>query len=283
MISRRYILKQLGEEENTAYTILERYRAELVDGQPSLVVPKVLEQMPGINLVKLSKLPGFKPMDIRQHFGDDSHYSSQDYELILSAFQKLRSTIPMVETSFASDYDLNLEGQLHFIANQVNHPRVQNAPFLMQLGNLEEKIVKSQGVVDQLKSFVAHRDANVSNITIHETQLRGKQVQMIDWQTIGPAKIGYDEARFALTLSLNPSQQELLTNTFFSNINDSNIELYFWRTLAIRAFRGLCAVQTGFYDYGIFKAFNTDQDRLQFRERLIISIYSSLTKSLNNI
>lgn len=273
-----------SEKERANYTIIEKFRAHFEQKNiyfSKLVHAKVTDQKGGTLYLGISKIPSFHSYDISEHFGD---FKLQNLEVnlgtYLDALEEIARTIP-VETF--SDYDEEeFAGVLMFL-NQ-SYPLLQKD--LENLVSLEELVAlfeKSQESVQKLSRVVQHKDANPSNwraISHNDKTV----IAMVDLETLGLARRGWDEGRMYTLLGLDSKKQELFLNLIStrSTFNNADKQTYFWRVVLFRTIREMLLLNSEKYRESL-ESYNGKNPHENIKERIMNSLKNTAQRAVKEL
>jgi hypothetical protein len=151
-------------------------------------------------------LPHFLAYDITQHFGTFNFGDPQStMEQYVYALDSIANVIPADEFGNHEDEE-GLDGVLSYMASKRTIIEDEIGEAFQEVVNL---LSKTQEVIEDLPKVTQHKDANPSNWRLLE--MNGKTfIEMIDLETLGPARRGWDEGRMYTLTCLDPEKQGAL-------------------------------------------------------------------------
>lgn len=285
------VLKNLGPKEVSTLSVLEQHRTELEQefvfphylGQISLeehlALSNIFPDLPTAMHV-LSRVDGIKPVGINEHFGQGIKYNSADFQQFFRGFDHLRKTFAGDGhnfQSFSGGWERFVEDSRIMIDNKtaLNHDK------------LVSTLQKASLISSDLPNMVAHRDPSWGNIAIVLSDGQ-RRVGMIDFETMGLQKPGYDEGRMMTHLSLNPRKQKEFEDTYLQYVAENPgypeqaLLASFYMTAATRAYREMgLLLNGGHYCAKISHTYGPDYDDGQINTRKA-EFYQNLTHALED-
>ncbi len=239
------ITKILTENEEKAYEYLALHIHLLSSEDLKIIVPSLLTYNPKSRLATLEYLGQFPDLNPFEAFGAWEGYTETYLRGKNKAFQLMRTMLPIKGVYDCSDYEGIDNGailSLRFIKADMksNVPRYLN-PYWRKICDLAEA---SQKTIATLKQYPSHRDPNPNNYHI---SVPDASLMIVDWETFGLARAGYEEGRQLSYLALNQSTQDMYTKLVKVILSERSW-MYFWRTACMRAFREASFFERGHYD-----------------------------------
>lgn len=273
-----FIYKPKGAKELRNYSILNKYREDLANRgvyYPVLVKNKGLTDKKGNEYIALITLPFFDRYNIAQRFGrfelGDHRFA---FSCLLGAFDAFEKVLPTNLFSTEADEE-ELAGVLDMIKTE--YSKIEN--FFREKG-IESSCVfdlisKSQRFIEGLPRVVQHKDANPSNwriITINASSA----VNVIDMETLGLARRGWDEGRVYVQMCLDENKQDSFLGVLYQHpkFHSEEAKVYFWRVVLFRCIRELSLVCSGKYSSAI-----SEYERLAGQNSVTNDIKTRLLKT----
>jgi len=274
VIGEEVVVKPSTLNEVATYGILEKYQDQLLSSLPSIITPLIVAS--NSEFMAIGRLPEIKPTSVDEHFGWGADFTQEQIETLVSGLQQLREIIPVSEVGNQDDPEENLEGILAFLSNRNDKSEVIEAGLEHQYDALQELYLQSQSVICTSPAYFSHKDVVRGNLAIGRNSM-----SLIDWETCGRARVGYDEGRFTVQLCMEPTQQELVSRVMEERYEDSTETLLsYWRTVASRSYKELTFALTGKYDERIARKFIEESVQASFKDDLTASLKNSLGWSL---
>lgn len=245
IVSRFEVVKVMSSHEAEAYRYLESNKALLVSDDLNILVPKLLSYDETNGSARLTNIGMFPNLSPEKYFGQWEGYNGVYFARMNAVFQKIRDMLPVGSIPNSADYEANEDGvpsSIRYVASGIssNMPAIYHERF----DEIKQLISASQNTILNLPQYAAHRDPNPNNYCI----LDNKTVGIVDWETFGLARRGYDEARLFTYLALNKQAQDQYLEICGEKIIDGPTGLYFWRVACMRAFREATSFHSGHYD-----------------------------------
>lgn len=267
LIGNYHVLKNRNENEVHTYKILEKYRALLATGTPIIIYPEIISESERFLIITRLGYPF--PNSIQEHFGYGSNYSEQDFMILLDGIDRLRKTILIDKTENVD----TVTKELGFISNRNQSEDFIKTGVVNYFPSIRELYLEVEEIIGNVQTFFSHGDIVRGNFHI-----QNGTIYFIDWESSHWSFIGSDEGRLYVQLSLSQSQQELLAKVFeIKYRNNLSAQLLFWRTAVTRAYKELGFLSTGKYSERIYRSFNDDFSRNNFK----LLLYESLRKTLD--
>ncbi|MBI5151570.1 MAG: hypothetical protein HZA34_03275 [Candidatus Pacebacteria bacterium] len=231
--------KKLTPHELHVYEVLAPYVLELLRGKPPIHIPFLFrKEFAGISsLISLPAFPQHQHSFTESYGAGTPGYEPYIFPTILQAFESIRQCIP----SSLFPESLDDDRDEYFL------PRIQHAYADIPNNVLEDLTEDSFQALMQktspaltLPRLSAHRDAHHQNWNV-VTIRNEHHVQLIDLETFGLARPGWDEARIYSRFCLSEQKQDSFLDAFHAaeHLKDHQIHLYFWRCVAYKTLKGL--------------------------------------------
>jgi hypothetical protein len=239
------VIKVMNSHETDAYRYLDSNRALLVSNDLNILVPDLLSYDETNSSARLTNIGIFPNLSPEKYFGRWEGYDGVYFTRMNAVFQKLRDLLPVDSIPNSTDYEADENGvpsSIRYLASGVSSdmPEIYHERF----AEIRQLISASQNAILNLPQYAAHRDPNPNNYCIVDN----KTVGIVDWETFGLARKGYDEARLLTYLALNKQAQDQYLEICGEKITDGPTGLYFWRVACMRAFREATSFHSGHYD-----------------------------------
>jgi hypothetical protein len=254
------VKKIMSKNEQLAYQYLDRHRTELLSLNPSINVPEILAFDERSGSARLSNLGTFPNLSPRQYFGEWEGFTQEYLKLMNAIFASIR-TLPIDDVPNKNDYEETIQS----VPSSVLYIEEGMAPGIpdlhrFQFAKIKDLALKSQSAILDLPLYPAHRDPNPNNYLCYENTPTPR-IGIVDWETFGLARKGYDEARLCTYLVLNePLQQAYLNTICTPELINGRSAYYFWRVVTVRAFREITSFYAGHYDHRLTMAEEKDDE-----------------------
>ncbi|MCX7928355.1 MAG: hypothetical protein N2558_01555 [Patescibacteria group bacterium] len=284
------VYKITSEKELKNYFILQKYRSVLSEMgvfYPFLLKTKNLKDDLGQEYVAFFRFPLFTPYNILERFGKfktgNNNDSEKAFRLLLKMFDAFEYLLP------TEDFEGEDEEELKNVLNLLFLDWMQVVDDFQGLGVNFEKIQtlieNSQEVIECLPRVVQHKDANPSNWRI--VHINGKDViNVIDMETLGLARRGWDEGRVFVQLSLDSLKQEKFLSILFSHdkFQDPKSRIYFWRVILFRCIRELALIKRGKYFNAILEYSNFRKENIDnIKDKIKDGLFTTASKAIKQL
>jgi len=275
-----YKLENKKEQEH--YKIIDTFRKELE--QKGVIFPNLLETKQitddGRLYVGVTRIPDFHAFDIAEHFGAYAISNPKtSFTTFLAAIDSIATTIPT--QYFKEDDEEQLPGVLMFV-NQTYGLIKEDIENIVEQKELVDLFTRSQKYIQNIPRVVQHKDANPSNWRTVDTENK-TFVNMLDLETLGIARRGWDEGRTYSLLCLDEDKQKIFENLVLDHIafEDTSQQIYFWRVVLFRSIRELNLIHTEKYRAPLEQYTNTQSGENingNIKEGLLRNIRRALTE-----
>lgn len=194
-------------------------------------------------------MPFFDSDNIAQRFGKfELKDDISTFKCLLDAFEEVLSV-----SDFSADVD---EEKLENVLTMVQKDYSSISTFLqgqgIELDCVLNLISMSQKHIEGLPRVVQHKDANPSNWRIVNINAKSA-VNVIDMETLGLARRGWDEGRVYVQMCLDRTKQENFLEVLNQHpkFQSDEAKIYFWRVVLFRCIRELSLIQSGKYSSAI--------------------------------
>lgn len=239
--------KRMGPAEAEAYAVLDYYRDQLHDDAVSVVVPRLVEYDEGAQMGVLTNIGDFRHFSCTEYFGRSDTYVPSYYAAIHGVARVLRAVIPSSSVPNGRDYEVAQPGSVPAMG-YLRSGLTGNEP--AEVGGLLEAVAaintETQADIAPLPLLAGHLDPNPNNFLV--TEQNGSQtVAVVDWETFGVSRTGYDEGRLMSYLALADDKQQEYGD-FARGVFGRNELVYFWRVAVNRGVREYISFSNGHYD-----------------------------------
>lgn len=238
--------KRMSMPEKQAYDYLGQYAGRLRGSVLSIWVPRLLSYHSRSHMATLSYIGDFPNLSASQYFGRWSGYRFDYLTHMNSAFQLMRDALPADAVPNTADYEASVDGtpsSITYLASELT--RAMPARYHEYFAAIRQMAQASQSHIIDLPQYPCHRDPNPNNYLWLEDE---RVFKIVDWETFGMAREGYDEGRLFTYLALNPSAQMAYLQVCGPRLLQGDAGVYFWRVVAMRAFREITSFHSGRYD-----------------------------------
>ena len=240
--------KKMSPVEAEAYRVLAEYEGMLYDNNVSVVIPSLLEYDVASQTALLTNVGDFPHLSCVEYFGQSGVYTPYYYAAIHGVARVLRGAVPRGAVGNQVDYEAAQGGRSSSIDYLTAGLTGEEPEDILELLGIAGAIAEgTQNDIETLPLFAAHRDPNPNNFLIREKG--GKyEVAVVDWETFGLSRVGYDEGRIMSYLALDDDKQAEYGEYICTVLPDRLAQLYFWRVAANRSVREIISLSNGHYD-----------------------------------
>jgi len=270
------------DNELETYMLLRRYSDRLHNEKITIVTPELLDYDKDSHQGLISKIGNFSVYSPREYFGLTEIYNTEYYKILYEVTEIIRNNIPSHEVFSQLDHEIGLEGKSKVINTIENDFHGGEDPKIIDLSKKVKKMMgETQDYISDLPLFPGHRDPNPNNYKItHEDEKIS--VSLVDWETFGLSRRGYEEGRFMACLALDVSKQNDYANFIAGNFNKNEV-IYFWRTVAARTLHEIASVLHGLYDARLIPTVKNIDEVQQQKQQLVVAFNDLANKALNEI
>ncbi len=267
--------KRMGSGEVEAYRLLAEYEHLLQDETVSVLVPRLLSYDEASQTALLTNVGDFSHFSCTEYFGQSDVYTPHYYAAIHRVACLLRNNIPRSAIANQVDYEAIRGGRASSIDYLSSGLTGKEPKGVLELLDIARAIAdRTQADIETLPLRVSHRDPNPNNFLIKERN--GKyEVAVVDWETFGLSRIGYDEGRAMSYLALDVKKQVEYGEYISRLLPGRRERMYFWRVAANRRVRELISLGNNHYDSRIVAGGQTG--------RLVESVKASISRGLTDI
>lgn len=243
LVTESFVLKRMCRTEAATYRYLDRHRKSLSKNKTQVSIPSLLDYDRHQGLGLLTNVGDFGCPSLSEYFGTSQKYTTAYLSMLLHSFTIVRSLPKPLHLNNQSDYDERINSiisSLQYLESGItgNEPTTCIALYERVFDFVNE----SQEIIENSPLFPSHRDPNPTNFIVDESLIK-----IIDWETFGLSRIGYDEGRLYTYLALNPCLQKKFKSMLTAKFTRRE-EVYFWRVVACRSFREMVSIINGRYD-----------------------------------
>lgn len=245
-LDEEYYLKMMDNHEASIYACLSAHTATLLDSSPSIRIAELTEYNQTTQLGVMTNVGDFPVLELPEYFGESDGYTPEYVDIMLGAFRVLRDVVQATDVPETEDYEESQSGlisSLDYLQRTSGDIGTSNSARLYD--GIERMAQATQGVIVDSPSYFSHRDPNPTNFLVSTHPTQG--VNIIDWETSGLSRIGYDEGRLLTYFALNEPIQDYLRQAMSEQLTDEQ-QVYYWRVAAMRSYREIGSIITGRYD-----------------------------------
>lgn len=247
IVLEKNIIKKMVDNELEAYMLLRRYSDRLHNDSVSVVVPELLDYDRNLQQGLISRIGNFPIYSPCEYFGLAKVYGGDYYKSLHEVSEIIRRNIPCHEIPNQLDVEAFFDGTnqtLVTIENDLKGTEDRGIDNLSE--NVKEMVLRTQERIIELPLYPSHRDPNPNNYKM-VCESGHIYANVIDWETLGLARRGYEEGRFMVCLALDKLKQDDYARFIMDKLNVQE-RIYFWRTVATRALHEMSSVSRGLYD-----------------------------------
>lgn len=256
-----HIEKNMTAREIAAYAVLERYAHKLKDETLVIKVPRILPGTRQTKYPSISHLGTFRQFSPEEYFGESDIYVQEYFEIILRTFALIRHHFPAAHIPDTLDYESReLDGSISSLL-YLDTGYYEKLPqyFLTLRQQIDYYVISTQPFIESMPQLAAHRDPNPNNYDIRTDVIT--TVSIADWETLGLARVGYDEGRFLTYLALDSQKQDEYIALIKQRLDTEEL-IYFWRVALLRCYREMTSLHGGHYDSRL-KAHNAQETKMR--------------------
>jgi hypothetical protein len=230
--------------------------------------------------VALITLPGFHPYNVAEHFGKFSVSNrTETFSLYLNALDAF-SNLP-VDNFPAQPDDEKFEDVSDYI--KTIYPSIQrDIETVADVDTLVGVFRRTQKHIEPLPRVIQHRDANPSNWRVVQVN-EEKYINLIDLETVGLARRGWDEGRLYSLMSLDPQKQQEFKDIVYKHpsFETKESQMYFWRVVLFRSMRELKLINSGKYNTPI--TLYNQQNSTNIEDSIKSGIVKTVRQTMNEL
>lgn len=246
------VIKTMPDREFQAYQALQGYRDAMAQDNLRVTIPQLLDYDPDSHRAVLSYMGDFTQFSPTQYFGSSPVGTPRYTRLVHEVAQLIRLNVPREAVPEQFDYENSKDTEEGLEISSVTFmTRSLRGHEPAVIHDLVREVTaaarQSQPLIDKLPLYAAHRDPNPNNMHVisdgHEVE-----VALVDWETFGLARVGYDEGRLMSHFALDTAKQDQYAQQIEDTLDDNAERAYFWRVSASRCTREAILFINGQYD-----------------------------------